>query len=367
MRAHTGWAIGLVLCAFAPLSKAQPDPSDIEFVTVGAPGNAPWTGAGFNSGRGQVDYEYKIGKYEVTTAQWAEFMNVALDRPSNDRIPHVGAPSAWGAVGTAPNNPGANRWTVPAGNEMHPTGGIDWRTAAIYTNWLHNEKGTDRSAFLSGAYDVSTFGYLNGGSLFTDQLTRSPGARYWIPSLDEWMKASHWSPDRFGPGQGGWWLYSNGSDTPFAYGPPGARVRTTFPPGPDPNGPLATANASWQDFHFPGNNPFDIPLGAYAGVVSPWGLVDVAGATSEWTEGTFWEPTEPLPRDRYFEGSAWTFFTEGAADRVGSARGAQFPSFSGFDLGLRVAAAVPAPGAVWTCLVVALFDGRRVRRRPASA
>ena len=97
---------GFVVAVCSAVAGAQPDSSGVEFVTVGAPGNAPWTGGGFNNNRGQVDYEFRIGRYEVTTAQWAEFMNAALDRPSTDRIPHVFAPQQWGAVNATPMNPG---------------------------------------------------------------------------------------------------------------------------------------------------------------------------------------------------------------------------------------------------------------------
>ena len=34
----------------------------------------------------------------------------------------------------------------------------------------------------------------------------------WIPTQDEWMKAAHYDPNRYGAGQGGWWLYSHRSD-----------------------------------------------------------------------------------------------------------------------------------------------------------
>ena len=45
---------------------------EIDWVTVGDPGNADDThGAGY----GGVDYVYWIGKYEVTNAQYAEFLN----------------------------------------------------------------------------------------------------------------------------------------------------------------------------------------------------------------------------------------------------------------------------------------------------
>ena len=83
---------------------------------------------------------------------------------------------------------------------MIPTGGVDWRTCAIFCNWLHNGKSSARSAFLSGAYDVSTFGYISSAGGFTDQLTHNAGTSYWIPTLDEWLKAAHFDPNRNGPG-----------------------------------------------------------------------------------------------------------------------------------------------------------------------
>jgi hypothetical protein len=68
---------------------ADIDPlSGIDFVTVGAVGNAPWAGDGTpddqSIGRGSVGYEYRIGKFEITTAQYVEFLNAAFDRAPSD-------------------------------------------------------------------------------------------------------------------------------------------------------------------------------------------------------------------------------------------------------------------------------------------
>ncbi len=247
--------VGLTIAA-APVS-AQVDPrSGIDFVTVGAPGNAAWAGDGTVGdraiGRGSVGYEYKIGKFEVTTAQWVEFFNAAYDRPAADRLPHLIPPNFWGAAGTTPNTPGGLRWRVPSGNEMIPVGNISWRMAAMYCNWLCNDKSNDRAAFLNGAYDVSTFYYT--GDVFHDQFTHNPGAAYWIPTWDEWLKAAHYDPNRNGLGQGGWWTYADMSDDPLVYGPPGLLV----------NGQATQANGNWTAPAFPGYNPFSIPLGSYS-------------------------------------------------------------------------------------------------------
>jgi formylglycine-generating enzyme required for sulfatase activity len=349
------------LAVLSSLSLAQVDPaSGIDFVTVGAVGNAAYSGPGNRvNGRGRVDYEYRIGKYEVTTSQWIEFMNAAFDRPADDLLPHVVSPLRWGATGATPQNPGARRWSVVPGQEMFAVGGVDWRTSAMYCNWLHNGKSLDRDAFLSGAYEVSTFGYISDGGGFTDQLTRSPGARYFIPSLDEWIKAAHYDPNKMNNDGtlGGWWTYSNGSDTPFAYGPPGQTVRITPPLGPDPNGPLASANAGWLG-QFPGFNPFQIPLGSY-NATSSWGLYDVAGFTTEWMEGFIQLSGEPVPRFRLLDGSYWS--SGGIGGDELSSVGSDFPTYSGSDVGFRIAAIVPSPGVGSLGVGVAILS--LIRRR----
>jgi len=88
-------------CCLLTQAMAQVDPATgIEFVTVGAVGNAPWACNGTPGdraiGRGTVNYDYRIGKYEVKSDEWAEFYTAALDRPAGDAIPHVTTPFTTG-------------------------------------------------------------------------------------------------------------------------------------------------------------------------------------------------------------------------------------------------------------------------------
>jgi len=342
------------LSAAAQASGAQISYSQgIEFVTIGALGNGSYQAADTRQrvhNRGTVNEEFRIGRMEVTTAQWAEFFNAAFDRPTTDRIPHLIPPDFWGARSTTPTVTGGLRWRVPAGSENIPVGDISWRMAAIYCNWLHNDKRTDRAAFLDGAYDVSTFRFVLPFT-FTDQATRHPGARFFIPSWDQWLKAAHFDPNRNGPGQGGWWNTSITSDETPAYGPPGT----------DFAGPLAQANAGWNEFSRPGFDPFAVPLGAYPTVQSPWGLLDTAGGSGEWTEGII--TTNTRERYRISDGSfrAQDSFSSALADGIIDQAG-EFPHVATFEYGLRIAAAaVPPPGTVVLGLLGLGWSARRKR------
>ena len=209
---------------------------------------------------------------------------------------------------TTPNTPGGLRWAVPPGNAMLPVGNISWRMAAMLCNWLCNNKSTDRSAFLNGAYDVSTFHYTAPQG-FADQPTHNPGAQYWIPTWDEWLKAAHYDPNRNGPGQPGWWTYSNGTNTPLIGAPP---------PSMGGNG---QANFGFTELNGVSFN--SIPLGAY-NVTSPYGLYDVAGGTTEWTEDII--TINDGSMYRRYDGSEWGSSPgTGVSDSTADA-GAELPS-----------------------------------------
>jgi len=337
-----GAGAALLSAAVCCAQRGGVDPNTgIDFARIGSPGNAPWMGDGTQGdlaiGRGQVNYQYYVGKFEVTTAQWVPFMNAAFNRAAGDSIPFITPPAAYGATRGA-----GGVWTVNPGQGNYMVGGVSWRTAAVYCNWLCNGQSSDRSAFLNGAYDVGTFG--QNGNAFTDQLTHNPGAQYWIPTFDEYIKAAHYDPNRFGPGQTGWWSWDNTLGRSSHPGPPG----------------VGEAN-----FGFSSPNPFAIPLGSYPANTTGFGLLDAAGGAAEWTE--YASSQGGMNFERGFQGSWAGSDTNGSIlDFVGSV-GGDWPyatgGISGVAYGLRIASAVPSPGGCALGLAMFGFFGERRSRK----
>ena len=189
-----------VLALAAPTLGGGPPPDyGFNFITIGDPGNPAYPGSApplvgmsptARAGRGSVAYEYRIAETEVTTTQWIEFLNTFTTR----NIPGlpIRPPTFWGGR-FDPNYPGPGRRYIVnddlPGAERISAHGISWYDAARFVNWLHNGKSSDPASLESGVYDSSTW-ILNKDFTRQDQLTRSPGAKYWIPSLDEWLKAT---------------------------------------------------------------------------------------------------------------------------------------------------------------------------------
>lgn len=334
-------AFAIVLGAHPAQASSDP-PGGLGFVTIGDPGNAPYPGgpSGQRAGVGQVNYEYRMGRTEVTTSQWLDFVN-AVDSFNPVLARDTLEPSVWGAhyVGGAP---GTGRWMLDPQQQaaMTAVGGMSWRSAAMYCNWLHNGQAPTPYAISSGAYDTSTFTTNPDGS-FNDQLTRSPGARYWIPSTDEWIKAAHYDPNRDGHGQGGWWTFPYQSESVPISGMPGT-------PGAQTSVEVLGSPDLW----------YEIPLNSYPDAMTAYGLLDVSGGAKEWTEAS--QAKAPY-FDRVFEGSSISLYPGAVLfDAAWTPSGSTRPMNHRPDVGLRIASMVPTPGA---CVVLALGLFQVFRRK----
>jgi formylglycine-generating enzyme required for sulfatase activity len=106
-----------------------------------------------------------------------------------------------------------------------------------------------------------------------------------------------------------------------------------------------------------------IRLGAYP-TTNPWGLVDIAGGTSEWTEEILRLPASNSMY-RYIDGSPWGSYPGyGVLDAAYSA-GAEMPEIRDYLYGLRLASSVPSPSTLGIMAIPGLLLARRRRRVPS--
>lgn len=249
----------------------------IEWVTVGDPGNPAYPG-GFDiilAGRGSVDYTFRVSRTEIMAGQWIQFVN--LFGTMNDELGDMLRTDLWPAF-RDPSYDGPGQWYIFLPNPDHPElspVGITWRQAAMFCNWMHNGCTDDPESLIDGVYDVSTFS-RNDDNTFNDQDTHHPDARYWIVTLDEYLKAAYYDPDKNGQGPG-WWEYGYSSDEPPVYGVPGVGDVGRELSNEELIDLSGTINMSW------------LPLGIYPYAQSPWGLLDVLGGNTDFVED--WEPT----------------------------------------------------------------------------
>ncbi len=270
---------------------AQSSPVNMEMVKIGSPGN-PGELSGTSAGGlghdrvcGAVDYEYRIGRYEVTAAQYCAFLN-AIAASDRFRVYHL----AMEANSNRPpyidrsGEPGSYTYTVKPGKENYPAYTFSWINAARFANWMHNGQPTgqqDISTTETGAYDLTTtHQYYNpdgtydlANDVHLDAaclaMVRDPDWRWAIASDDEWHKAAFHKND--GP-TGNYWDFATASNST----PSNTLI------DPDPGNTVTYFHNSTLTAP-----EMCTPVGAHENSASAWGTFDQSGNVWEWTDTVF--------------------------------------------------------------------------------
>jgi len=333
--AGAGWAGAQpVALPPAPAGVEVTREQGFEFVTVRG-GGEQWTAPQYDPffgtapKFGAVVSDYRISRTEVRVADFVDFFNVLSTHPS--QLPAVTAvrvdvrsgPTMGLVEDRSYSGPGV-RWQVAPGQGNLPIDGVSWYTAAMFCNYLHNDRLPTMDAVLSGAYDLRLF---SDGQ--AEPRSHSPNARFWIPSADQWFRAAYYDFNN-----SMWRETPTPTGDPVIYGLPG----------------IGEAGAGIYSY---------LPVGQYP-LQSPSGMLDAAGSVTEWTEFAWplQDPSWPVS-GRMAVGSGYYDAPElaGYLDRLGN-----YQFFGPNSLaGIRLAAAIPTPSSfvVFLLLSFCSFNRRR--------
>lgn len=163
------------------------------FVSVSSPlSNSPDI-----SGYGSVNYAYLIGKFEITNAQYCEFLNSKAKTDTYNLYNSNMSSSVNGGINRS-GSPGNYTYTTKLNMSNKPVLFVDWFAAARFCNWLHNGK------LLSSSTENGSYS-LNGSNPIVNKIA---GAQYWLPTENEWYKAAFFKND----GTNQYWSYATQSD-----------------------------------------------------------------------------------------------------------------------------------------------------------
>jgi sulfatase modifying factor 1 len=328
MKTIVALAIALNAATFAPAIT-------VDTVGVGDLGNSndPATGDLY----GGVGYFYRIGKYEVTIAQYTAFLNAvaATDTyglyDTNMTYPDVAGIQRSGVAGS---------YTYTAiGSPIRPVTNVGWGDAARFANWLHNGQpigAQSASTTEDGAYTLN--GAVTAAALLA--VVRNVNATWFIPTENEWYKAAYYQPASNGGDPDGYWNYPMRTNSmPYSDAPPGTTPDNT-----------RVANFNFDDginngYNYgvpvgsPGSNRLT-DVGAYTSSPSYYGTLDQGGNVYEWNESILLEPGTTSILARGQRGSS---FQGTASAMAASFRGVSSTAFGSIFGGFRVATILPEP------------------------
>jgi hypothetical protein len=141
----------------------------------------------------------------------------------------VSKANALGILGITADNRAPNK----------PATSVNWNEAARFVNWLNTSSGYGVAYKFSKqpgdvGYDVNTNLELwQAGDVGYDTANpyRNSGARYVLPTTDEWYKSAYYDSSLNG-GAGGYWNYATASDIPPAITYSGTAPGTALTPAP---------------------------------------------------------------------------------------------------------------------------------------
>ena len=231
----------------------------VDWVSVGDAGNAadPSTGSLY----GAVATPYRIGKTEVTNAQYAEFLNTVDSSGANTLALYNANMEAFsvGGIGFVGGNPNGSKYVVKGGFASKPVNFVSFYDTLRFANWLHNGQGAGRTE--TGAYTL-----LGGTPIPSNGLTvtRNVGvATIFLTSEDEWYKAAYYDASTL-----------SYNPYPFADGFNGAACEW-------PAGTTSHSAGCWPAI---GPQAALTDVGAYTGSPSEYGTFDQGGNVWEWNE-----------------------------------------------------------------------------------
>lgn len=235
----------------------------IQWSSVGNPGNTA-----DSTGFGSVAYSYQIGTYEVTNAQYAEFLNAVDPGGTNTYSLYNGNMannSNRGGITFVSGAANGSKYQLRPNMGNKPVNWVSWFDAARFSNWLQNGQGSG---------DTETGSYALNGAMSGISFSRATGT-IGLPTENEWYKAAYHAP---GGDVDGYWLNPTQSNT-FTLA-------------------LAAANAI-GDISNPGANVVNYGLGAdwsslngnvttvgSAGTASYYGTYDQGGNVYELNDAT---------------------------------------------------------------------------------
>jgi len=284
-----------------------------------------------STGYGAVGYAYNIAKNETTIGQYAEFLNAVAKTDTYNLYSSSMTTSYINGISQGGVS-GSYTYTVAAGSGNKPITYVSWFDAARFSNWMHNGQ-------LSGLQTAATTergAYTLDGATSGVNVSKNAGAKFWIPSENEWYKAAYYDPNKGGAGVGGYWPYPTQSKTLAG-------------------NTVGVANSAnyWDGDYvgYPGMALTDV--GAYGlNSDSFYGTNDQGGNVWEWNDAV-------IGSSRGVRGGSW--------DNNSSLLASSYrhfysgPSYENLSLGFRVAS-VPEPGSLILIVsgaIVALILWRR--------
>ena len=272
---------------------------EIETVPVGNAGNGgdPSTPSLF----GAVDYEYNIGKYEVTAGQYTEFLNAVAGVDTYGLYAYdMKDLGHEGCNIQRTGSSGSYTYSVAPDWANRPVNYVSWGDAARFTNWMHN----GQPIGVQGLHTTEDGAYFLNGATSDMKLlavNRKADWKWALPTDAEWYKPAYHKNDGV---TNNYFAYPTSSDTVPGYindiGDFSRSGDGSFTEGGADPGNYATHDRD-GGIDGIGDPYYRTEVGEHENSASPYGTFDQGGNVHEWDEWKLSYKYRALRGGRYID------------------------------------------------------------------
>jgi formylglycine-generating enzyme required for sulfatase activity len=210
---------------------------------------------------------FDIMKFEFTNQQYVQFLNSvdATGNKTNGIYDELMGTDTRGGISFNSGAAAGSKYAVRLNMGNKPVNFVSWFDAARVSNWLQNGA-TSEASMETGAYNLNN---ATGGNA----VAMNAGARFFIPSENQWYKAAYY---RGGGTNAGYWAYATQSNTL----PTSVTANATGDGFAGSSGNFANYNrvADWN-----GQDGNVTTVGTNGGP-SAYGAFDMTGNLAEWND-----------------------------------------------------------------------------------
>ena len=289
-------------------------------VTVGDSGNS----ADSTTGYGAVSYNYKIGQYQVTIAQYTEFLN-AVAQTDTYSLYNINMQAATNTAGIQrTGSSGSYVYTVMVNSGYsgnRPISSVTWYNAARFANWMANGQlsgAQDSTTTEEGAYTLN--GITTGNTVVKNSTNPNTGSAptFYLPSDDEWYKAAYYS------GTGTYYLFATQSNSIPGNAIGSASNQANYISN-------QTGYCTTQSFTTSLSVNYLTDVGSFTGSASHYGTYDQTGNVWEWNASNVSAPQYATMRGGAYTSTVPPYI-------LASYYISTLPSENAINLGFRLAA-----------------------------
>jgi formylglycine-generating enzyme required for sulfatase activity len=154
------------------------------------------------SNLGRTDSFYRISKYEITNAQYIQFLKAVATIDDRNLYDSRMSSDVMGGIDQIELGPSDYDYSLKDNMANKPVNFVNFISTIRFINWMHNGASSSvEESYVDQTIDTGAYNVIPNG-VDTYIISKQRYRKYWLPSIDQWHKAAYFEPINISAGSG---------------------------------------------------------------------------------------------------------------------------------------------------------------------